>query len=180
MSKPVKGLIQNQYEQLFEGYDGVVVIDMCGVDSNANNALRGELAAKGIKVTVVKNSLARKAVAGTNLEPIVNVLDGPCAFAFGSESVVNVARELMPKVKELEKLEFKGAVLDGELFEAGDVERLSKFPTRDEAIADVLGCILGAGGNLVGAIVGPGSTLGGQIAQIEEKLEKGEEIKQAG
>ncbi len=180
MSKPVKQLISKQYEALFEGYDGVVVLDMCGLDANANNALRTTLAEKGIKVTIVKNSLARKVVQGTSLEPIAEVLEGPCAFVFGGESVVNVARELMPKVKELQHIDFKGAVLDGQLFQAAEVERLSKFPTRDEAIADVLGCILGAGGNLLGAIVGPGSTLGGQIAQIEEKLEKGEEIKQAG
>lgn len=180
MSKPVKNLISKQYESLLEGYDGVVVVDMCGLDANANNTLRNELATKGMKVTVVKNSLARKVVQGTNLEPIAELLEGPCAFVFGGESVVNVARELVPKVKQHEQMDFKGAVLDGQLFEAAEVERLSKFPTRDEAIADVLGSILGAGGNLMGAIVGPGSTLGGQIAQIEEKLEKGEEIKQAG
>jgi ribosomal protein L10 len=56
------------------------------------------------------------------------------------------------------------------------VKALSKFPTRDEAIAQDVTLILGPGRKLVGAIKGPGSNLAGIIKAIEEKLEKGEAI----
>ncbi|MEO1717335.1 MAG: hypothetical protein AAFR76_09510, partial [Planctomycetota bacterium] len=73
-----------------------------------------------------------------------------------------------------------GAVLDGELYagEAG-VTALSKFPTRDEAIAKVVTLVLSPARNLVAQVKGPGANVAGLVKAIEEKLEKGEAIAKA-
>ena len=79
MSKPVKEMILAEYQKRFAGLDGALLIDIRGIDANENNTLRLDLATKGIRVTVVKNSLARKAFAGTGLDALQSALDGPSA-----------------------------------------------------------------------------------------------------
>lgn len=177
MSKPVKEMIMSDYEGRFDGIDGALVVDIRGIEANENNELRLGLAEKDIRVTVIKNTLARKAFAGTSLEALTPALKGPSALAFGGESVVNVARELVEWAKKVDDLDLKGAVLDGTYFdgEAG-VKRLSDFPTKEEAQAKVVQLVLSPAGNIVGGAKGPGGKILGIIKEIEERLEKGEAI----
>ena len=93
MSKPVKNLITEAYRQRFAKIDSAVMIDLRGVSANENNALRHHLQEQSIRVTVLKNSLAKTAFEGTSLQPICQVIEGSCALAYGGESVVDVARE---------------------------------------------------------------------------------------
>ncbi len=177
MSKPVKEMIMADYQRRFAGVGQALLIDIRGIDANENNALRLGLAGKGIRVTVVKNSLARKAFAGTGLEPLTPALDGPSALAYGAESVVDAARVLVGWARKVEHLQLKAALLDGELFEGeAGVQRLSGFPTRPEAQARAVQLVLVPAGNLVGAITSPGTLLAGIIKEISERLEKGEPI----
>src|SRR5690606_18247247 len=112
MSKPIKNLIVETYKQRFENIDGAVLVDVRGVKSNENNKIRHTLAQKQIKVTVVKNSLARKALGGTDLVPLGDMLEGSSAMIYpvGEDvTVVNIARELIALVKEIPAITFKGA-----------------------------------------------------------------------
>jgi len=177
MSKPVKELIIKQYRSRFAGVEGAVIVDLRGYDATENNRLRNHLRGKGVKVTVVKNTLARKAITGTPLEAVGKALVGPAAFAYGSDSVVAVARELIDWSRKVKELELKAAVLDGTLFEGSEgVRRLSQFPTREEAQARVVQLVLSPAKKAVGAVVSPGSRILGIVKSIEEKLEKGESI----
>jgi large subunit ribosomal protein L10 len=181
MSKPVKEMIVRDYQQRFEDVENALVIDIRGIPANDNNELRMALQQKDIRVTVVKNSLARKAFEGTTLEPLGPALDGPSAIAYGAESVVNVARELVEWAKKVKKLDLKGAVLDGTYFDGVDgVKRLSDFPTREEAQARVVQLVLAPAGNVVGAATSAGAKLLGIVKEIEERLEKGETISKVG
>ena len=177
MSKPVKEMIQRDYERRFGDLEGALVVDIRGIDANDNNQLRLDLAEKSIHVTVVKNTLARKAFAGTALEPLTAALEGPAAIAYGAESVVDVARALVAWAKKVQDLSLKGAVLDGEYFDgAAGVKRLSAFPTREEAQARAVLLVLTPGGNVVGAATSAGSNILGIVKEIEERREKGETI----
>lgn len=177
MSKPVKNLIIDDYKNRVGDHQDALVISLRGVSSNDTNAIRAGLAKKSIRVTVVRNKLFGQAFAGTNLSALSEVLTGANALAYGAESVVDVAREIIELVKKFPGIELKGAVLDGQLFqgEAG-IEALSKFPTRDEAIAKDVAIILGPGRKLMASVKGPGAQLAGILKAIEEKLEKGEAI----
>ena len=176
MSKPIKNLIVDTYKKKFEGVTGAVVIDIRGVASNANTGLRTDLNKDGIKITVIKNNLAKRAFSETTLERIGDLLEGPCAMVYGGNSVVEVARTIIGKLKEVPNLQVKGAIMDGELFAADRVEALSKYPTKDEAQAQVIQVILGAAGQLIGAVTGIGGQIVSIIEQVEKKLEKGETI----
>ena len=180
MSKPIKNLITNAYKDKFGDLEGAVMIDIRGVASNDNNELRSTLAQKAISVSVVKNSLAKAAFTGTAIEGLNDLLDGPIAMVYGGNSVVELARELIDAVKKIPNVDFKGAIMEGQVFGPNQIEALSKYPTREEAQAQVVQLILSPAQNLVGAVLGPGRSIASLVKAIEEKLEEGEEIKKAG
>lgn len=181
MSKPMKGLLINDYQKRLDGVQDALVISIRGVNALDNNAMRNDLAKKDIRITVVRNNLARHAFAESPLGSLAPILEGPSALAYGAESVVDVARELIDWAKKLENLELKGAILEGQLYEGkAGVEKLSKMPTRDEAIAQAVTLILSPARNLVSSVLGPGRTLASVVKAVEEKLEKGEPIAKVG
>lgn len=182
MSKPVKKLITEEYKSRFEGVTGAVVVDIRGIEANTNNGLRTALAEKQIKITVVKNSLAKQAIEGSRIEGISPILDGPSAMVYPVSdelSVVTVARELLSHAKEISELEFKGAVLDGIVFGPDEIKKLSEYPTKEEAQATVVQLFLTPAQNLVGATQGPGRKIASILKALQDKLEAGEEIKKA-
>lgn len=177
MSKPIKNLITKSYQSHFGDLESAVLIDIRGVESNDNNALRAQLAEKQIRVTVVRNAMAKKAFAGTPLEGLTELLEGPNAMVYGGQSVVEVARELMDLVKQFKKVDLKGAIMEGQVFGPDEVERLSKFPTLEEAQAQTVQLILSPAQRLSAAVQSPGRNLAALVKAIEEKLEAGETIK---
>lgn len=177
MSKSVKNLIIREYQARLKGFDDAALISIRGVSSNDTNTLRKKLRDKKIKVSVVRNALARKAFEGTPLANLAPALEGSSALAYGGASVVEVARELVALIETMPTVELKGAVLDGTLYKGkAGVTELSKFPTKEEAQAQVITLLLGPARSLVGQVLGPGRTIAGLVKAIEEKLEKGETI----
>ncbi len=177
MSKPVKEMMIRDFKERLGDTEDALVIGLRGINANDNNSIRKDLAKKEIRVTVVRNKLFGQAFGETGLSGLSDVLKGASAIAYGAESVVEVAREVVDLVKKFPEIELKGAILDGMLFEGeSGVKELSKYPTRDEAIAQDVALILSPARNLVGAIKGPGSGLAGIVKALEEKLEKGETI----
>lgn len=182
MSKPVKNLITQSYANRFEGVTGAVLVDIRGISSNNTNAFRADLADKNIKITVVKNSLAKRAFEGTDIEGINEMIDGGSAMIYPvseETSVVNVARELLDWAKKLEKLDFRGAILDGIKFGPDEIKKLSEYPTKEEAQATVVTLLLSPARNLVGAVKAPAGNIAGILKTIQEKLEAGETVAKA-
>lgn len=183
MSKPVKELITESYRQRFADVSGAVLVDIRGVDANNTNALRAEMAGKGVRITIVKNTLARKAFEEHDLGKLNELLEGGSALVYpsnGEATVVNIARDLIRWAKQLDQLQFKGAVMEGIVFGPDEIDALSKYPTREEAQAQVVQLVLAPAQKLVGSILGPGQQLAGLVDGIRQKLEDGEQIKKAG
>ncbi len=176
MSKAIKGVMIKEYSAKIGGTSDGMLISIRGLKGKDTTKLRGGLRKKNIKITVIRNSLAKGAFKGTGLETLSSLLEGPSALAYGP-SVVEVAREIVGMLKDFPLIVLKGAVLDGNLF-TGDagVKELSKFPTKAEAQANVVTLVVGPGRKLLAAIKGPGSGVAGIIKAIETKLEKGETI----
>lgn len=177
MSKSIKNMIIREYQARLQGFDDAALISIRGVSSNDTNKLRKTLRDKKIKVSVVRNSLARKAFDGSPLKNLGPMLEGSSALAYGGASVVEIARELVTLLESIPTIELKGAVLDGTLYKGkAGVTELSKFPTKAEAQAQVVTLLLGPARSLVGQVLGPGRTVAGLVEAIETKLEKGEAI----
>lgn len=180
MSKTVKGMIIRNYQDAFAGANDAAVISIRGLKGTDTTRLRSKLRQKQIKITVVQNSLARKAFEGTGLEALNERLTGANALAIGP-SVVEVAREIVKVLEEFPALELKGAILEGQYFDGAEgVKELSKYPTREEGIGKIVSLVIGPAQNLVSQLKGPGATLAGILKSIEEKLEKNETIAKVG
>src|SRR6266576_2233521 len=143
MRKKVKNLIQKELGERFKGVESVAVINPRGIDATKNNGIRRRLREKNLRMTVVKNTLAKRAVGDGKLKGFDKLLDGPSAVIYGKASISTLARLLLDERKTDEKLELRGIFFDGELYtgEKG-VEQVSKLPTREEAVANVLAAIL--------------------------------------
>lgn len=177
MSKRVKETLVRDYQSRLGSVQDAMLISVRGVRGIPATNLRRSLAQKKIRITVVRNALAKRAFQGTPLEPLSKLLSGPSAVAFGGSSVVEIAREIVRAVATMPELELKGAVLDGQLFEGRKgCEELSRFPTRDEALGETVTLIVSPGRKLAGQLKGPGATVAGVIKAIEAKLETGEVI----
>lgn len=176
MSKVVKNLITKELDNRLGTVDGVGIISPRGIDGIKNNQLRRRLREKGLKMTVVKNTLARRAVEGKKLQGFDKLLDGPSAVIYGeSTSISSIARILLDEKKGNETLELRGIFFDGEIYAGDDgVKKVSTLPTREEAIGNLVGLILGPGSRLASALKGPGGALGALVKAIEEKAKSAE------
>jgi len=174
MSKYVKNLISDHLAGRLSGVNDALLVNMVGLDANANNQLRTELDEKGIQVMVIKNSLAARATAGTPLAPMFEGLTGTAAVCWGSEDIVSLAKEITRLTEDdnYGAFETRGGVMDGESLTAEQVTEVSKWPSRTEQLSILMGQILSPGANLASQLSGPGSTLAGQI---EQKAEEGDE-----
>src|SRR5437764_7008369 len=160
MSKKVKNLITKELGDRFKGVDSVAVINPRGIAATKNNQIRRRLREKGLRMTVVKNTLAKRAVGDGKLKGFDRLLDGPSAVIYGEQSISSIARALLDEKKADEHIELRGIFFDGEVY-VGDkgVEQVSKLPTREEAIGQVVTLVLSPGRNLAAALKGPGGKL---------------------
>ncbi len=111
-------------------YRGLSVTDM--------SELRGSLRAADISLQVVKNTLARRAAAGTGFSLAKDLFTGPVAIAYGNDPV-GLARVLSDFAKKNEMLKILGGVLDGKRLEKEDVSALASLPSREVLLARMLG-----------------------------------------
>ena len=174
MSKAVKGMLVEDLKGRLGGVGDVIVVSLGRLDAQKTTQLRQQLRKKRINLQLVKNSLARRVVAGTPLEPAFAKAEGMLAVAWGGEDVVDLAKELdrLAGVKDFEGFECRGGALDGSRLEPADVKRVAKWPTRAEQLSVLSGQISALAGRLAGQIAAAGGVLAGQIKSRAEDLEK--------
>ncbi len=112
-----------------------IAADYSGISVDDMTALRAKAREDSVYLRVVKNNLARRALADTEFECMSEGLLGPMILAFSQEDPGAAARVIKDFVKEQDKFEVKMIALGGELLETSQLETLSKMPTRDQAIA---------------------------------------------
>ncbi|MBS9779234.1 MAG: 50S ribosomal protein L10 [Moraxellaceae bacterium] len=113
----------------------VVAAEYHGIEVGQMTQLRNQAREKGVVLKVVKNSLAKRAFEGTQFECMADSLTGPLVFAFSMEDLCSAARIVYDFNKEHKLLETKVVSVGGEAFGSEELERISKLPTRDEALS---------------------------------------------
>ena len=171
MSKFVKQLVTNDIAKRLDGVQYLMLVGLTGIDANKTVNLRATLASKGISLLVIKNSLAKRATEGTPLAPVFQDMTGAYALCWGATDIVTLAKELvkLSKDRTLQGFEVRGALLDGEALGAAQAVDISRWPTREEQIAILLGQILGVGAKLSGQFIAFGGKIASQIEKIAEK-----------
>lgn len=113
----------------------VVVAEYAGLESVDMDDLRAKARDGGVYLRVVKNTLARRALEGTEYACLQDTLVGPLVMAFSQEDPGAAARVVKDFTKENDKLAVKALSIGGQLLEASELDRLAKLPTKDQAIS---------------------------------------------
>lgn len=112
-----------------------VVADYRGLTVTQLTELRAKARNSGVYVKVIRNTLAKRAVEGTEHECLQSALVGPTLVAFSQEEPGAAARLLKEYAKLFEKLEVKALSIGGVLLGADQLDRVATLPTRDEALS---------------------------------------------
>jgi large subunit ribosomal protein L10 len=174
MSKYVKELITNDLRNRLTGVDDVLLVDVIGMKNERSVQLRQRLRQKNIRLLVVKNSLARRATEGTRIAPAFETGEGTLAVVWGGEDIVSLAKEIVKisSLKDFEPFKPKGGAMDGQPLTADEVNAVSKWPSRHEQLAILVGQMLSPGATLAAQLNSVGGALASQINQHAENLEK--------
>ncbi len=116
-----------------------VLADYRGMSVAAMTELRAKAREAGVVVRIVRNTLTRRAVEGTEFECITGVLTGPTLLAFSREDPGAAARLFKDAIKDHEHLRLKGIAISGKLLDPSELERVTSLPTREEALAQLAG-----------------------------------------
>ena len=177
MSKLVKKLVSRDIASRLDGVNDAIVANIVGMTGEQNYNIRKAFRETGVKVMVVKRTLAARATEGTSLSPAFGEQPGSMAVIWGCEDFVSLVRLVTKMVDsgKFPKLEIKGGVMDGDAITADQVKKVSKWPSRTEQISMLVGQILSPGANLSGQLVGPARKIAGQIKKMIEDQEDQEE-----
>ncbi len=112
-------------------YRGMTVADMTGLRVKARES--------GVTLRIVRNTLARRAVEGTEFECLRDALTGPTLLAFSNDDPGAAARLFKDAIKDHKALELKALAIGGQMYGPEDLEKVTSLPTREEALARLAG-----------------------------------------
>ncbi|MBU3146806.1 50S ribosomal protein L10 [Clostridium sp. CF012] len=118
---------------------GVVLSEYQGLNVEDDTLLRKNLREAGVEYKVYKNTLVILAARELGIEGIVTHLKGSISIAFGYEEPTVAARVLNEFAKTHKKLELKAGIIQGEIFDAAQVNQLASIPPRNVLLAKLLG-----------------------------------------
>jgi len=118
-----------------------VLADYRGLTVSQMTELRKLAREQSVYLRVVRNTLARRAVEGTEFECLKDSLVGPTIMALSIEDPGAAARLIKDFAKEHEQLEVKALAVGGEVMGPEDIDRLAKLPTRDQALGQLAGVL---------------------------------------
>jgi large subunit ribosomal protein L10 len=116
----------------------LVVADYRGLKVEEVNGLRSEIRKSACTYRVVKNTLFKRAIEGTEMEGLAPLFKGPTAVAYSFEDPVAPAKIIDKFQDELKPLEVKGGFLDGKVLDQAGVKSLASMKGKDELRAGLL------------------------------------------
>lgn len=119
----------------------VVIVDYRGLTVAQDTELRKTLREAGVIYKVYKNTYMTRAFKDTDFEALAPYLEGPNAVAISTDDATASARILSEFAKKADKLEIKGGVVEGTLYDAKGMEKIASIPSRDVLISRLLGSL---------------------------------------
>lgn len=124
-----------------KGAQSVVLVDYRGLTVEQDTQLRKNLREAGVVYKVYKNTYMTRAFKGTEFEALAPYLEGPSAVAISTEDATAPARILAEFAKKADKLEIKGGVVEGTVYDAKGMQTIASIPSREVLISKLLGSL---------------------------------------
>jgi len=129
----VTGLVQSAQTLVLAEYRGIAVADMIKLRAEARN--------QGVSLSVLKNTLARRAVAGSGFDVVSDQMTGPLIYGF-SEDAVAAARVVANFAKTNDKLVIRGGVTSGRALDVNAVKMLASVPSKEVLLSQLCGLLM--------------------------------------
>ena len=142
-----------------------------GIESNDMNELRKKARSENVYIRVVKNSLAKRAVVGTDFECISEALSGSLVLAFSQEDPGAAGRVISDFMKENDNLQVKIVSIGGKLLAPEDIKILAKMPTKDIAISMLMSVMKAPITKFVRTLAEPHAKLVRTVAAVKSQKE---------
>jgi large subunit ribosomal protein L10 len=147
----------------------VVAAEYRGITVSQMTELRAKARGQGVYMRIVKNTLARKALVGTSFESIGPQLKGPLVLAFSKDDPGAAARVVKDFAKTNDKLVATLVSIGGQVLPGKDIERVASLPTRDQALAQLMGLLKAPIEKLVRTLAEPQAKLVRTIAAVRDQ-----------
>ncbi len=154
----LKAPIVEEIQANIKDAKSIVVVDYRGLTVEQDTALRKTLRENNVTYKVYKNTLIKRAIAGSEFEGLNDSLEGPTAIAISTEDATAPARVICKFAKDAPKLEVKAGIVEGSVYDAKGIAQVATVPSREELI-----------GKLLGSIQSPISNLARVLNQIAEQ-----------
>jgi large subunit ribosomal protein L10 len=154
----LKQPVVDEIAKAVEGAQSAVLVQYLGLTVEKDTKLRKELRESGVIYKVYKNTMMKRAFAGTEFEALNEHLDGPNALAISKEDAVTPARILAKYAKENECFNFVGGIIEGRYADPAKLQELASIPSREVLL-----------GRLAGSLQAPIANFARVIKQIAEK-----------
>lgn len=152
MSKTERQSMVETLTDAVKGSPNIYVTDFAGLNVAKITDLRRKLRKAGARYLVVKNTLAQRALAASQMTGLESYLAGPTGLVLAGKDPLAAAKVLGLFAKEHQKPTVKAGLVDGKTVDAAFVKRLGELPSRDELLGQFLGCLNGVLYQVVGAL----------------------------
>jgi len=152
MSKAQRQATVDELAEIFKGASSIYLTDFVGLNVAQITDLRRKLRAAGARYLVVKNTLARRAMAANAITAFDGQLVGASGLVLVDDDPLPAAKVLGEFAKEHQKPAVRGGLIDGQAVDSAYVKRLGEIPSREVLLGQFLGCLNGVLYQVVGAL----------------------------
>lgn len=171
MNRQEKAAMVEEVSALVAGAQAIVVAEYRGLDVEAVTKLRKQARSQGVRLRVLKNTLARRAVSDTPFAGLADKLVGPLMYGFSADPVA-AAKVLAGFAKDNDKLVVKGGAMPNSVLDEAGVRALATLPSREELLAKLMATMRAPIGQFVRTLNEVPARLVRTLAAVRDAKEK--------
>ena len=171
VSREKKEQLVADYVDKLSRSNAVFLTDYRGLTVSEMESLRAKIREAGGGFSIVKNTLAARALEAASLPVPEDMLKGPTAIGLVYEEAPAVAKVLTDFAKDTEILQVKGGIMEGNVLSPKQISSLASMPPREVILAQLLGLIQQPGNGVAGVINAAGNKLAATVKAYADKLE---------
>ena len=149
--------------------NAIYFTDYLGLDVVSITKLRKEFVSNDVEFTIAKNTLIKIAAKDVGIDGLDEFLNGPTAIALSYNDPTGPAKVIKSFLKDFDKPSVKGMILDGQIFQAEEFEKIANLPTREQLLSQLVGMLNSPMSKLSSTLGSPLSGLLGTLKQLNSK-----------